>query len=72
MFSNITASLLTLPIELVYRILDELDQLTILLSLRNVCMRLNTITDTYYRYQVNFRSVLKSVFLLSSKCGSLQ
>jgi len=45
-------SLLTLPVELVYRILDNLDQLTILLSVRDVCIRLNTITDTYHRYKV--------------------
>jgi hypothetical protein len=42
----------TLPIELIYRIFDNLDVLTILLSLRDVCMRLNTILDTYYRYKV--------------------
>jgi hypothetical protein len=58
--NNITSSLLTLPVELVYRILDNLDQLSILLSLRNVCVRLNTITDTYYRYQVNFSFTFKS------------
>ncbi|CAM2718678.1 unnamed protein product [Rotaria socialis] len=42
---------LTLPVELVYRILDNLDELTILCSARNVCVRLNTITDAYHRYQ---------------------
>jgi hypothetical protein len=46
------SSLLTIPVELVYRILDQLDELTILLSARGVCKRLNLITDTYYRYQV--------------------
>jgi hypothetical protein len=46
------SSLLTLPIEMVYRILDNLDNKTILLSCRNVCTRLNDITDTYYRYKV--------------------
>ncbi len=49
-------SLLTLPIELVYRILDHLDDLTILLSVRDICIRLNAITDTYYRYKVDLRS----------------
>jgi hypothetical protein len=43
----------TLPVELVYRILDNLDLVTILLSFRNVCTRLNIISDTYYRYKVN-------------------
>ncbi|CAF4420511.1 unnamed protein product [Rotaria socialis] len=42
---------LALPVELVYRILDNLDQFTIFCSARNVCVRLNTITDTYHRYQ---------------------
>jgi len=54
--------LLTLPVKLLYRILDNLDQLTILLSLRNVCIRVNTIIDTYHRYQVNFTSFLKLDF----------
>jgi hypothetical protein len=46
-------SLLMLPVELVYRILDHLDELTIVCSMRNVCIHMNTIVDTYYRYQVN-------------------
>ncbi len=54
MSNKVLPSLLTLPIELVYCILDNLDQLTILLSLRNVCIKLNAIIDTYHRYQVNF------------------
>jgi hypothetical protein len=48
-------SLQTLPIELVYRIFDKLDVLTILLSLRDVSIRLNMILDTYRRYQVKNR-----------------
>jgi hypothetical protein len=47
------SSLLTIPVELVYRILDNLDQRTLLLSVRNVCTRLNLITDKYHRYKVN-------------------
>jgi hypothetical protein len=42
----------TLPVELVYRIFDNLDVLTILLSLRDVCIRLNIILDTYHRFKV--------------------
>ncbi|CAF3524650.1 unnamed protein product [Rotaria sp. Silwood1] len=42
-----TPCLRTLPIEFVYRILDHLDILTILLSLRNVCSQL----DLIIRYQ---------------------
>lgn len=44
-------SLHTLPVEIVYNILDQMDKSTILLSLRNVCLRLNTIIDTYQPYQ---------------------
>ncbi len=42
---NMVSSLLTLPVELVYRILDDLDVKTIFLSLINVCTRFNTIID---------------------------
>jgi hypothetical protein len=62
MSNNFIPFLLTLPVKLLYRILDNLDQLTILLSLRNVCIRANTIIDTYHRYQVNFTSFLKLDF----------
>ncbi len=51
-FNMMPLSLHTLPVELVYRILDHLDVLTILLSCRNVCKRLDDITDNYHRYQV--------------------
>ena len=47
-----TASFQTLPVELIYRILDYLDNVTILLSCRNVCTRLNNITNGYHRYRV--------------------
>jgi hypothetical protein len=47
-----SSSLHTLPIELVYRILDHLDNKTIILSCREVSARLNNIIDTYHRYQV--------------------
>jgi hypothetical protein len=48
------SSFLTLPVELVYRILDNLNDQTIFLSLINVCTRLNTIINTYDPYKVNF------------------
>jgi hypothetical protein len=41
-----------IPVELVYCILDNFDELTILLSLRNVCIRLNSIMDSYHRCKV--------------------
>jgi hypothetical protein len=47
-------SILTLPTELFYRILDHLDNYTILCSMQNVCVRINTIIDTFPCYQVNF------------------
>ncbi len=52
MSENIARCLHTLPIELVYLILDELDDRNIFLSCYNVCTRLNAIIDSYHRYQV--------------------
>jgi len=66
MSENLSYSLHTLPAELVHCILDNLDQLTILFSIRNVCMRLNAITDNYYRYQVNFIVIFKEEFSFKS------
>ena len=53
MANTVVPSLINLPIETVYRILDHLDPLDILLSVRDTCTRLNQITDTYQPYQVN-------------------
>jgi hypothetical protein len=55
MSSGFTLSLVTLPVELTYRILDHLDNLNILLSFHDVCIRLNAIIDSYHRYQVKLR-----------------
>jgi len=49
------SSLATLPVEIVQCILDKLDILTIFISCRNVCRRLNKIIDNYHRYKVSFR-----------------
>jgi hypothetical protein len=54
MANKISLSLHTLPVELIYRIFDHLDGTVILLSVRNVCIRLNAIIDTYKPYQVMF------------------
>jgi hypothetical protein len=62
MSDKTTSSFITLPIELVYRILDKLDNFTILCSMQNVCTRINTIVNTYHRYQVNFFLPLKLDF----------
>ncbi|CAF3546806.1 unnamed protein product [Rotaria socialis] len=51
MANQIPSSFLGLPVELIYRILDNLDNLTLVYSIRDVCIRLNMITDTYNRYQ---------------------
>jgi hypothetical protein len=56
-------SLHTLPVELVYRILDHLDDKSLFLSCTNICRRLNDIIDTYHRYQVI--PSFNSFFLLS-------
>jgi hypothetical protein len=53
MSTKVVLSLHTLPVELVYYILDNLDQFTLLFSICDVCARLNTIIRTYHRYQVN-------------------
>jgi hypothetical protein len=47
-------SLHILPIEMIYQILDELDNKALFLSVYNVCQRLNIILNSYRRYQVNF------------------
>ncbi|CAF1526189.1 unnamed protein product, partial [Rotaria sordida] len=49
--TNIIPSLLTLPVELVYRILDHLDDWKILYSVRNVCQRIDAIVGTYPPYK---------------------
>ncbi len=51
-FNNMSLSLHTLPVELVYRILDNLSNKTIFMSCYNVCTRLNDIMKAYHRYQV--------------------
>lgn len=57
MSQQIMNSLHQLPIYLTYRILDELDDLTILSSVYNTCQRLNQIVDNYQPYQVCFDSL---------------
>ena len=51
-------SLHTLPVELVYRILDNLNTLDILYSMRNVSKRIDAITDSYYEYQVSVYAII--------------
>jgi hypothetical protein len=72
MSGKVVPSLLTLPVEIVYRILDNLNELDILLSVRDVCTRLNAITDTYHRYQVNFHLYFRLHFSSISIYHSFQ
>ena len=60
MCDNIKPSFITLPVELIYRILDQLDEFAILSSVCNVCERLNSILDTYNRYKVKFSLIVKN------------
>ncbi len=53
MFNSSTLSLATLPVDIIYRILDHIDVQDIYMSARNICQRLDNIIDTYKRYQVD-------------------
>lgn len=55
-------SLSTLPIELIYHILNNLDVHTILFSFGNVCKRFRSIMHSYNQYKLNFQSVSKPYF----------
>jgi hypothetical protein len=57
------STFLTLPVELIYRILDNQDATTILFSARDVCSRLNAIIDTYHRYKVTFYAICEIIFI---------
>ena len=54
MSSQINLTFLTLPVELVYRILDHLDDWSLICSIRNVSTRINRIIDNYDRYLVSY------------------
>ena len=62
MAASTALSLHTLPIELVCRVLDHLEHADIFLSVREVCSRLNAITDTYQPYQVPILFILHKIF----------
>jgi len=46
-------SFLTIPAEIVCRILNNLSDYTLTCSMKNICQRLNGILENYPRYQVN-------------------
>ncbi|CAF5119701.1 unnamed protein product, partial [Rotaria magnacalcarata] len=54
----------TLPVEILYRLFDNLDVQTIFISLRYVCKRFYLTTNTYNRYNFNFKSIAKPYFHL--------
>ena len=60
-------SLHTIPTELVDCVLDNLDNKTIFVSLSNVCTRLNSILNKYYRYRVIWSSSKHCSFLIFIK-----
>ncbi|CAF1258628.1 unnamed protein product [Rotaria sp. Silwood1] len=51
MTDKVIPSFLTLPVELIYRILDNLDIFTILCSIFNVSTRINQIVDSYRQHK---------------------
>jgi hypothetical protein len=60
--NSATASLQSLPVELLHYIFDRLDIETILLSLRHVCRFFRSVVQTYDRYELDFRSISKANF----------
>jgi hypothetical protein len=56
-------NLLTLPVELLHRIFDDLDANTILLSVRPVCTQLHAIADAYNRYKLDDISISQQILL---------
>ncbi|CAF4738724.1 unnamed protein product [Rotaria magnacalcarata] len=53
----ISADLVGLPIEVLYRIFDYLDAQTILLSLQYICRRLRDVSEKYDRYSLDFENI---------------
>ncbi|CAF1073642.1 unnamed protein product [Rotaria sordida] len=53
-----------LPVEIIYKILDELDIETIFVSLYNVCKRFNSILSTYDKYHFNLKTISLNRFNL--------
>jgi hypothetical protein len=64
MSNNIVQSIETLPVELLYRIFDNLDAQTILLSLRSVSKLFRSVVNNYNRYILDFQLISKRNFYL--------
>jgi hypothetical protein len=59
-----TASLQTLPVEIIHQILDNLDGLTICISFRYLCQRFRAIADKYDRYDLDLTLISEHDFRL--------
>ena len=55
-------SLDSLPVEILYRILDNVDGQTIALSFRNVCTKFKAIANSYNQYKLDLTSISKVNF----------
>jgi len=53
-------SIHTLPIDIIYRIFDHLDEKDLFMSANNINQRINAILTSYQRFQVNIASILTS------------
>ena len=62
MSTNVVSSLSTLPVELLYRLLDYLDIETILLSFRYVSKKFYIIASNSNHYNIDFSSISKTHF----------
>ncbi|UJR07083.1 hypothetical protein I4U23_011371 [Adineta vaga] len=54
----------SLPVEILYRIFDNLDAQTIIFSVRCVCRLFGNVVHTYDRYRLDFKSIYLSDFHL--------
>ncbi|CAM4846371.1 unnamed protein product [Rotaria magnacalcarata] len=61
------ASLLALPVELIHRILNNLDACFIIFSFRKVCKRFYEIVNLYDQYKLNFDSISQSRLKIISR-----
>ena len=60
-------SLDSLPVEILYRILDHVDGQTILLSFRNICKKFKAIANTYNRYELDLTAISNADFHLACR-----
>ena len=68
MSRKIILTLVALAVDFVYRILDYLNEWSILYFIRSVCTQLDTIVDSSYRYQISLLVLyLKIQSLLCSR-----